>query len=59
MYYEDGNYEGEFKNDKKDGKGIYYYKNGDREMGDYSNGKKIGKHIILKNDGSTQIKEYK
>ena len=58
MFYPDGNYEGEFKNDKKNGKGVYYYKNGDREMGDYLNGKKIGKHIILRKDGSTEIKEY-
>ena len=58
MFYQDGNYEGEFKNDKKNGKGVYYYKNGDREMGDYLNGKKTGKHIILKNDGSAEMKEY-
>ena len=29
-------YEGEFKNGVKEGKGIIYYSNGDREMGDYS-----------------------
>ena len=38
MYYKNGDrYEGDWKNDKKEGKGIYYYKNGDREMGDFSN----------------------
>ena len=41
MYYNDGDrYEGDWKNNLKDGKGIYYYSNGDREMGDYSNGGK-------------------
>ena len=58
MFYENGSYEGDFKNDKKDGKGIFYYNNGDREMGDYLNGKKIGKHIILRKDGRTEINEY-
>ena len=28
-------YEGEWKNGKQEGKGIYYYNYGDREMGDY------------------------
>ena len=31
MYYNNGNrYEGDWKNDKKEGKGIYYFNNGDR-----------------------------
>ena len=29
-YYDDERYEGELKNGKREGKGIYYYKNGDR-----------------------------
>ena len=33
--------------DKKEGKGIMYYANGDREMGNYLNDKKVGKHIKL------------
>ena len=33
--YEDGKYIGDFKNGLKEGKGIYYYNNGDRYEGDY------------------------
>ena len=48
MYWNNGDrYEGEWKNDNKEGKGIYYYSNGDRMMGDFFNGKPIGKHVKL------------
>ena len=30
-------YEGEFKNNKKEGKGIIYYKNGDKYEGEWEN----------------------
>ena len=40
-------FEGEYKNDKREGKGIFYHNNGDREMGDYLDGNPIGKHITL------------
>ena len=57
--YINGNrYEGEFKNDKKEGKGIYYYNNGDREMGDYLNGEKLGKHVTLKFNREFKTKIY-
>ena len=56
MYYNNGaRYEGDWKNDKKEGKGIYYFKNGNREMGDWKDGKEIGKHVILKKNG--EVKE--
>ena len=59
MYYNSGNrYEGEYKNGKKEGKGIKYYNNGDREMRDYINGKKIGKHVTLTNNGDVITKVY-
>ena len=50
MYWNDGDrYEGEWRNDKKEGKGIYYYNTepwkGDRYEGDNRNGKKEGKGI--------------
>ena len=48
----------EYKNDKKEGKGIYYYNNGDREMGNYLNDKRIGKHVKLHADGSITSKVY-
>ena len=41
--YDDGRYEGEMKNDKKDGKGIFYLNDGDRYEGEYKNDKKEGK----------------
>ena len=51
-------YEGEWRNDKKEGKGIYYYHNGDREMGDYYNGNPIGKHVMLIRNGEVKINNY-
>ena len=47
-------YEGEWRNNKREGKGIYYYNNGDREMGDYSNDKRIGKHVTLTKNGEVK-----
>ena len=52
-------YEGDYKNGKKGGKGIFYYPNGDREMGDYYNGKRIGKHVILTRNGDVITKIFK
>ena len=38
MYYNNGDrYEGEYKNDKREGKGIMYYNNGKIENGDWKN----------------------
>ena len=42
-----GIYEGQFINDKIEGKGIFYYNNGDRYEGDFKNDKKEGKRNIL------------
>ena len=36
-------YEGDYKNGKKERKGIYYWNNGNRYEGDYKNGKREGK----------------
>ena len=59
MYYNDGGrYEGDYKNGKREGKGIYYYNNGDREMGDYLQGKEIGKHVTLTAEGKVITKNY-
>ena len=51
-------YEGDWRNDKKEGKGIYYFFNGDRIMGDYSNNKPIGKHVVLTENVEVKIKNY-
>ena len=45
-------------NDKKEGKGIFYYNDGDREMGDYLNGKEIGKHVTLTINGEVKTRIY-
>jgi hypothetical protein len=43
----------------REGKGVYYYNNGDREIGDYLKDKKIGKHVILHKNGKVSEKIYK
>ena len=59
MYYTDGDrYEGEWKKDNKEGKGIYYFNYGDRMMGDYYNDKPIGKHVTLTRNGEVKINNY-
>ena len=40
------------KNDKCEGKGVFYSSNGDRKMGDYFAGNEIGKLVTLSNDGN-------
>ena len=59
MYYEDGDkYDGEWKNDKREGKGILYYENGDREMGDFLNNNPKGKHVTLTSNGEVKTHIY-
>ena len=41
-----------------EGKGIYYYYNGDREIGDWKDGKKIGKHVIFTENGEVKTENY-
>ena len=41
-----------------EGKGIYYYNNGDREMGNYLNDCKVGKHVTLRNNGNIDAQIY-
>ena len=45
-------YEGEFRHNKKEGRGIYYWHNGDRYEGDFRNGKLEGKGIYYWNNGN-------
>ena len=51
-------YEGEYKNDNMNGRGIYYYADGHREMDDFLNGKEIGKHLALHDDGKHSIHKF-
>ena len=44
-------YEGEWKNDLKDGKGIHYFPNGERYEGEFKNGNAEGKGIYYYKDG--------
>ena len=43
---------------KKEGRGIYYYSNGDREMGDYFNDKSIGKQVMLTKNNEVKVINY-
>ena len=43
---------------KREGKGIKYYANGDKEIGDYSDNKPIGDHKLFKNNGEILIIKY-
>ena len=44
-------YEGEFRNDGYNGKGIYYYADGKRYEGDYKNDKSNGKSVYYWSNG--------
>ena len=54
-----GKYVGELTNDKREGKGIIFYNNGDRYEGEYKNDKKEGKGIYYFKSGSRYEEEYK
>ena len=41
-----------------EGKGVFYYNNGDREMGDYLNGKQVGIHVKLNFNGKVTQQKY-
>ena len=59
MFFKDGSiYEGEYKKDKKDGKGIYYFNDGTKLIGQFKNNKKIGKFDFYKTDGTIESKIY-
>ena len=47
-------YEGDNKNGKKDGQGVIYYKNGDREIGDFYNDYQIGKGALMTAQGEVR-----
>ena len=58
LQLKDGKYIGQVVNGMAEGKGIFYYKNGDREMGDAYNGMPRGKFVMLTNNGEVKINNY-
>ena len=57
--YDDGRYLGQVVNGKAEGKGIYYWNNGNRYEGDFKNGKREGKGIYYYNDGNRYEGDFK
>ena len=57
--YENGRYFGELKNGKKDGKGVYYYSNGDRYEGDWKAGLRDGKGVYYYSNGERYEGDFK
>ena len=52
-------YEGDWKNDVKEGKGIYYYKKGGFYEGDFINDKREGNGIMIYDNGNKYDGEWK
>ena len=57
--YDDGKYVGQVVNGKAEGKGIYYYNDGDRYEGDYKNDKMEGKGIYYFKNGDRVMGDRK
>ena len=57
--YDNGKYIGTFKNGLREGKGIFYFNNGDRYEGDWKNDKREGKGIYYYNDGDRYEGNYR
>ena len=57
--YDNGRYVGQVVNDKKEGKGIFYYNSGSRYEGDFKNDKREGKGIYYYNDGERYEGDFK
>ena len=56
--FKNGKYIGQVVNNKREGKGIFYYNSGSRYEGDWKNDKKVGKHVILSANGEVKTKHY-
>ena len=56
--YKSGRYIGQVVNGIPEGKGIYYYNNGDRMMGDYFDDNQIGKHVMLTKNRAIKTCNY-
>ena len=58
LLYSGNRYEGEFKDDYGEGKGVFYYKNGENHEGQFHNGKPIGSHVKYLVDGTVEQVDY-
>ena len=58
MYENGDKYEGEFRDNKKEGRGILYYKNGNRFEGEFRNDKQDGDGIFYFNNGDKYIGKW-
>ena len=47
------------KNGKREGKGIFYYKSGNRYEGEWKNNKRTGKGICYYNNGNREMGDWK
>ena len=59
LKYEDGKYIGQINNGLKEGKGIYYFNNGDRYEGEWKKDIKEGKGIYFYKSGNRYEGDYK
>ncbi len=59
MTLDDGAYDGEFKNGKREGRGIYTWDNGDKYDGEWKNGERSGRGVFTWSDGDKYAGEYK
>ena len=57
--YDNGKYIGQVVNGLREGKGIYYFNNGDRYEGDFKNDNKEGKGIYYWNNGDRYEGDWK
>ena len=59
QYYNDGDiYEGDWRNNNREGKGIYYYTIGDRNEGEFRNDNREGKGIYYYTNDDREIGDY-
>ena len=56
--YPEGKYEGTIIDNKREGKGIFYYNNGARYEGNWKNNLKEGKGIYYYNNGIREMGDY-
>ena len=56
--YKNGRYVGQIINGLREGKGIFYWNDGDRYEGDWRNDKREGKGIYYYNNGDRRMGDY-